>query len=169
MEYFVLNTEIGWIAILGSERGLVRVTLPQKSDREALSLLSEMANNVAVPAPNRFRDLAKRLKTYFSGHKSSFPDELDLSAGTPFQRDVWRTTRLIPYGETRSYSWLAEKIGNHRATRAIGQSLGRNPLPIIIPCHRVIGSDGKLGGYAGGIEIKRQLLSSETKTTSHQW
>ncbi len=167
MEYFTLNTDMGWIAILGSERGLAGVTLPQQSAQEALKLLGAMANH-ATPSPNRFRDIAKRLKAYFGGHKVLFPDELDLSLATPFQRKVWQTTRLIPYGETRSYSWLAKEIGKPKAVRAIGQALGRNPLPIIIPCHRVISSNSKLGGFSGGLEIKRQLLSLETTATSPQ-
>ncbi len=92
---------------------------------------------------------------------ASFPDELDLSTATPFQRQVWEKTRLIPYGETRSYSWVAEQIGKPGAARAVGQALGRNPLPIIIPCHRVVASDGKLCGFAGGLGMKRRLLSLE--------
>ncbi len=96
-----------------------------------------------------------------AGHKVAFPDALDLSAATSFQRQVWQITRLIPYGETRSYSWLAEQLGKAGAVRAVGQALGRNPLPIIIPCHRVVAKDGQLGGYTGGVEIKRYLLNLE--------
>jgi len=160
MEYSTFNTDMGWMAILGSERGLVSATLPQHSAQEALKLLGEMANNATL-SPDRFKELIKRLKAYLSGHRVSFPNELDLSSATPFQREVWQTTRLIPYGETRSYSWLAEKIGKPRAVRAIGQALAGNPLPIIIPCHRVISSNGKLGGYSGGLETKRRLLHLE--------
>jgi len=108
-----------------------------------------------------FEDLVARLRTYFSGHKVSFPDQLDLSGATPFQRQVWEKTRLIPFGETRSYSWVAEQIKQPGAVRAVGQALGRNPLPIIIPCHRVITADGKPGGYTGGLEMKRFLLRLE--------
>jgi methylated-DNA-[protein]-cysteine S-methyltransferase len=77
---------------------------------------------------------------------------------------VWEITRLIPYGETRSYAWVAEQIGQPRAVRAVGQALGKNPLPIIIPCHRVITSNGKLGGFGGGLEMKKRLLSLEAAT-----
>ena len=103
----------------------------------------------------------ERLRIYFGGHKATFPDELDLSRATPFQRKVWEVTALISYGETRSYAWVAEQMGKPRASRAVGQALGKNPLPIIIPCHRVLSSDGKLGGYSGGLEMKRHFLSLE--------
>lgn len=168
MEYATFNTDMGWIAIIGSERGLVSVTLPQHSAQEALKLLGKIANNVTLSS-DRFNSAVKLLKAYCSGHEVSFPDELDLSSATPFQRKVWQTARLIPYGETRSYSWLAEKIGKPKAVQAIGQALSRNPLPIIIPCHRVIGSNGNLGGYSGGLEMKWRLLQLETSTTLPQW
>jgi methylated-DNA-[protein]-cysteine S-methyltransferase len=164
MEYAVFNTNMGWVAILDSERGLVRVTLPQHLAQEAFKSLGEMANKATLSS-DRFKKLIKHLKAYFSGHKVSFPDELDLSSATPFQQEVWQITRLIPYGETRSYSWLAKKIGKPGAARAIGQALSRNPLPIIIPCHRVIGSNGKLGGFTGGLEIKKRLLHLEAAAT----
>ncbi len=167
MEYYIFSTGVGWIAILGSERGLVRVTLPRHSAQEAFKLLGEMAKSATL-SPERFSDIAKHLKAYFDGYKVLFPDELDLSGATPFQRVVWQMTRLIPYGETRSYGWLAKKIGKPGALRAVGQALGRNPLPIITPCHRVIGSDGKLGGFSDGVEMKRRLLHLEATATSHQ-
>jgi len=103
----------------------------------------------------------ERLRAYFSSHKATFLDELDLSGATPFQRQVWEATRLIPYGETRSYLWVAEQIKRPGAVRAVGQALGRNPLAVIVPCHRVVASDGKLGGFGGGVELKRHLLYVE--------
>ena len=163
----VFNTYMGWIAILGSSRGLVSVTLPRNSSQEALEGLGGLLNN-AILSPDRFKDLIKHLKAYFSGYEVSFPDELDLSTATPFQRKVWQITRLIPYGETRSYGWLAEKVGKPGAARAIGQAMARNPLPIIIPCHRVISGNGRLGGFSGGVEMKRRLLQLEAAATSHQ-
>jgi methylated-DNA-[protein]-cysteine S-methyltransferase len=104
----------------------------------------------------------ERFKTYFKGGKMAFPDQLDLSGATPFQRKVWEITRLIPYGETRSYTWVAEQVNKPRAARAVGQALARNPLPIIIPCHRVVTIEGKLGGFSGGVEIKKRLLNLES-------
>jgi methylated-DNA-[protein]-cysteine S-methyltransferase len=111
----------------------------------------------------------KRLASYFAGHKVDFPDRLDLSAAYDFQREVWEATRLIPYGETRSYSWVAAQIEKPKAVRAVGQALGRNPLPVIIPCHRVLASDGALGGFGGGLVMKRFLLNLEKSAASRRW
>ena len=121
--------------------------------------------NHAVPSPHQFQDLEARLRRYLGGRKVvSFNDELDLSGATTFQRRVWRVTGLIPYGETRSYAWVAEQVGKPKAVRAVGQALAQNPLPIIIPCHRVIRKNGKLGGFGGGIEMKKTLLKLEAST-----
>jgi methylated-DNA-[protein]-cysteine S-methyltransferase len=98
---------------------------------------------------------------YFSGRRQDFSDALDLTAATPFQRRVWLAARLIPYGETRSYCQLAASIGQPGTARAVGQALARNPLAIIVPCHRVLKADGRLGGFGGGAEMKRFLLSLE--------
>jgi methylated-DNA-[protein]-cysteine S-methyltransferase len=167
MEYTVFVADEGWVAILGSARGLVSVTLPRKSGQEALRSLGGVIENATL-SPSRFQDLARRLKDYLSGYEASFPDGLDLSSATPFQRAVWQAARLIPYGETRSYSWLAEKVDKPGAARAVGQALSKNRLPIIVPCHRVIDSDGSLGGFSGGLEVKKRLLHLEAAAISHQ-
>ena len=151
---------MGWIGILGSAKGLVRVTLPQSSTQEAHQLLGDKVN-YAVRDPDSFGDLITRFRVYFIGNEVNFADELDLTGATPFQRQVWEATRLIPYGETRSYMWVAEQIKKPKAARAVGQALSRNPLPVIVPCHRVLSIDGKLGGFSGGLETKRYLLSLE--------
>ena len=158
--YATFDTEMGCVGVLGSTKGLLRVTLPMRSSQEAQQQLGNRINQ-ATRSPHCFKDLIERLKAYFNGYRVIFPDELDLSEATAFQREVWNATRLIPYGETRSYSWVAELINKPRAKRAVGQALGRNPLPIIIPCHRVLTLDGKLGGFSGGLEIKRHLLQLE--------
>ena len=154
---------MGWIGISGSTKGLLSITLPQPSVHEVHLLLGDSVSR-AIWSPQLFDDLMERLKAYFSGHRITFPDKLDLSQGTHFQREVWEKTRLIPYGETRSYAWVAEQIKNPRAVRAVGQALGKNPIPIIVPCHRVVASGGKLGGFGGGLEMKKQLLSLEGST-----
>ena len=105
-----------------------------------------------------------RLKDYFNGNRVDFPDKLNLSGATPFQREVWQAARRIPYGETRSYAWVAGQMRKPEAARAVGQALGRNLLPVIIPCHRVIASNGGAGGFSGGLEMKRFLLNLEVKT-----
>ena len=172
LSYFISDTAWGWVGILGSARGLLRITLPQPSKQEARHRLGESLSH-ATWSPHLFNDLAQRLSMYFSDHSVVFPDELDLSTATPFQRQVWEKTRLIPYGETRSYTWVAEQIKKPSAVRAAGQALGKNPLPIIIPCHRVVGAGGSLGGYSGGLEIKRLLLRLEaaasTKVAREVW
>ena len=160
LRYLTFNTDMGWIGILATTKGLLGTTLPQRSAQEACQQLGDKIKQ-ATWSPKLFDDFVDRFKAYFSGHKVTFPDKLDLSGATAFQRDVWEITRLIPYGETRSYAWVAKQIKKPRAGRAVGQALGRNPLPIIIPCHRVLKDDGKLGGYSGGLEMKRYLLSLE--------
>jgi methylated-DNA-[protein]-cysteine S-methyltransferase len=160
LKYITFNTDMGWVGILASAKGLLDTTLPQRSAQEAHQLLGESINQ-ATWSPRLFDDLMERLKVYFSGGKAAFPDELDLSGATRFQREVWEATRLIPYGETRSYLWVAEQIKKPKAARAVGQALGRNPLAIIVPCHRVIASDGTLGGFGGGLEMKKHLLYLE--------
>jgi len=161
LSYTTFKTDMGWVGILGSIKGLLGITLPQPSAREAQQLLGR---NDAIWAPYLFEDLIERLRVYFGGYKVAFSDQLDLSGATTFRRQVWEITSLIPYGETRSYTWVAEQIGKPGAVRAVGQALGRNPLPIIIPCHRVLNSNGKLGGYSGGVGWKRYLLNLEEAT-----
>ena len=160
LNYVIFNTGAGWLGILGSPSGLLRTTLPQSSAQEAHQILGDSIDH-ATRAPHIFQDLIQRLQIYFDGHRATFPDKLDLSQATAFQRKVWEMTRLIPFGETRSYARVAEQIGKPGAARAVGQALGRNPLPVIIPCHRVLASDGGLGGFSGGIETKKHLLHLE--------
>ncbi|KUI26295.1 cysteine methyltransferase [Mycobacterium sp. IS-1742] len=113
-----------------------------------------------VPDPTAFCDAVEQLGAYFAGELTTFDLELDL-AGTAFQRRVWEALTTIPYGETRSYGEIARQIGAPGASRAVGLANGHNPIGIIVPCHRVIGSNGSLTGYGGGIERKRMLLGME--------
>jgi len=103
----------------------------------------------------------KELTEYFGKGRDPFSLKITFAKGTAFDQRVWLALREIPYGETRTYKWLAEKIGKPGGGRAVGQSLSRNPLPIILPCHRIIESDGSIGGYSAGIDIKRRLLDME--------
>ncbi|MEU0006743.1 methylated-DNA--[protein]-cysteine S-methyltransferase [Streptomyces sp. NPDC006314] len=113
--------------------------------------------------PSTFAAAEEQLSAYFAGELTEFTVELALS-GTPFQRNVWERLARIPYGETRTYGELAETLGNPQASRAVGLANGRNPIGIIIPCHRVVGADGSLTGYGGGLDRKRQLLDFERGT-----
>jgi len=108
-----------------------------------------------------FDEVTEQLNAYFEGELKEFTVELRL-IGTPFQRSVWDQLRQIPYGETRSYGELAEALGNTGASRAVGLANGKNPIGIIVPCHRVIGASGSLTGYGGGLDRKRRLLDLET-------
>jgi methylated-DNA-[protein]-cysteine S-methyltransferase len=107
-----------------------------------------------------FKSPLRQLKEYFAGRRQEF--ELDIAPrGTPFQKEVWQELRKIPYGKTASYQAIAERLGRPRACRAVGMANGRNPLPIIIPCHRIIGKDGSLTGFGGGLTVKQRLLDLE--------
>ncbi len=161
LSFLIFDTSAGWVGVLGSNRGVRSITFPQSSPQDARRQLGDGAD-LAIRDINPLGSLAARLRLYFDGHKVTFPDELDLSSGTPFQRQVWEATRLIPYRETRSYAWVAAQIGKPQAARAVGQALGKNPLIIIVPCHRVLRTGGALGGFGGGLEMKRYLLSLET-------
>ncbi len=158
--YCIFNTSAGWIGLAGSDKGLVRTTLPLPSEDLAAEGLSR-GGRLASCVPDRFAALAEKYRRYFAGEKVDFTDGLDLSRATPFEKTVWEATISIPYGETRSYGWVARQIGKPAAFRAVGGALGRNPLPIIVPCHRVVASDNTLRGFTGGLEIKRFLLRLE--------
>lgn len=160
LTYTVFQTDAGWMAVMASGQGLVRTTLPRPSEEEALKALGERTHQ-AIRSDEQFADLVARLQGYFCGENPSFPDRLDLAGGTPFQCAVWEGARRIPYGETRSYGELAEEIGRPRAARAVGQAMSRNPVAIVIPCHRVIASGGKLGGFGNRLDLKWVLLSLE--------
>ncbi len=108
--------------------------------------------------PESFR---RQLTDYFSGQQREFHQDIVFLHGSDFEQKVWLSLRAVPYGETRTYKWLAEKIGNPRAVRAVGRALSRNPVPIVLPCHRIIESDGSIGGYSSGVDMKRRLLDME--------
>lgn len=165
MRYLIFPTSLGWMGVSGTHTGLRHLVLPCASAKEVEQRLfrgNKLTGNGAENNKNpALLELARRLNLYFEGCKVSFPDEVDLAEATPFHREVWLAIRDIPYGQTMSYSELAAKLSKPQAVRAIGQALSRNPLPIILPCHRVIGRNGKLTGYAGGIELKKRLLEIE--------
>ncbi len=158
MKTAIFQTKAGWMGIRASEAGLTEIVLPKKTRR---SVEHELGAAAGTPDDGLI-DLVGRFRAYFNGEAVDFPDRLDLSAATPFQRSVWEAARQIPRGETRSYSWVAEQAGRPLAVRAAGGALGKNPLPVIVPCHRVIAMDGSLGGFSGGLTMKRRLLDIES-------
>jgi len=133
-----------------------------EADGDALTQITFHARGPAGARPPRgiLTETARQLDAYFAKRLQQFDLTLD-PRGTAFQVDVWRTLQKIPYGDTWSYADLARRIGRPDAVRAVGAANGRNPLPIVVPCHRVIGSDGKLVGFGGGLPIKRWLLDLE--------
>jgi methylated-DNA-[protein]-cysteine S-methyltransferase len=155
-------TPFGWCGLVGADAVLQRVYLPEP-DRD--SLLGRMA--AQFPGMSRektcFKYVARELQRYFNGEIPYFDCHLDFAAVTVFQKKVWQAARSIAYGQVRTYGWLARDIGNPRAMRAVGAALGSNPFPIIIPCHRVIRSDGGMGGFsaAEGVALKQKLLRLE--------
>jgi methylated-DNA-[protein]-cysteine S-methyltransferase len=158
--YKVFKTKRGWIGVLASKIGLRAVTLPQTTQGKALNSLGKQVKQATL-SPELFKDLEQRLQDYYSGKQAVFTDTLDFSDATAFQKQVWEATRLIHYGETRSYGWLSRQIGKPLAARAVGQALNKNPFLIVVPCHRVITSDGELGGFGGGLNMKKALLELE--------
>jgi len=162
--YTVFETAAGWIALLGSSAGLRRATLPQRSEALAYHLLGNSVE-ATVMEPRYFADLLDCYRAYFTGGNVDFTCQLDFNGATPFQQAVWRAARLIPRGQTRSYQWVADRAGRPGAARAAGQALAANPLPVIVPCHRVLASDGSLGGFSGGLKMKEFLLTLEAKAS----
>ena len=157
--YSYLDTPVGRLWVAATERGLYRVTLGP-SEGEFLTSLRRFGGE-----PERdeepFRELFNRLRDYFRGVPTSFSDlALDLR-GTEFQRAVWRAVAEIPYGRVSTYKEIAARVGRPRAYRAVGNAVGRNRLMIVVPCHRVVRADGRIGGFGGGVEVKRYLLRLE--------
>jgi len=158
--FAVFEDALGWALAVGEGDALIR--LAHLDDEDSARDLRRLDHPAALHAPGDplLTGLRRQLEEYLAGSRRAF--ELPLRpAGTDFQRRVWRGLCDIPYGETRSYLDLATAVGNRRAVRAVGQANGRNPIGVVIPCHRVIAADGGLGGYAGGLDRKRLLLNLE--------
>lgn len=166
--YDGMLSPIGEIWIAGSEQGLLKIDL-RMSEEHFLADLRKITPSKPIRDAMKFTNIEGRLEEYFRRNKVIFDIPLDLR-GTEFQRDVWRAIYKIPYGRLSSYGRIAEEIGRPRAVRAVGNAVGANPLPIVIPCHRIIRADGGLGGYGGGIDLKLYLLSIEgIIEMSHGW
>ncbi len=158
--YTVVGTKLGWVVVGGFGKGISRISLPESSLEAALAGLDDSIPG-AVEDASAFGDLPLRLQRYFDGEMVTFPDKLDLEGATTFEQVVWKATRFIPYGEVKSYAWVAHRIGKPRACRAVGGAMARNRFPIVVPCHRVVASDGSLGGFGGGLGLKKRLLDME--------
>jgi len=159
--YRSLDTAVGSLLLAATPAGLVSVTFDGRDPAATLERLSTALSPRVLEAPARLDDAARRLEALIDGRARAFDGPLDLALARGFGRDVVERLREIPYGETRSYAQVAAAAGSPRAVRAVGTACRRNPLPIAIPCHRVVRSDGALGQYAGGVEAKRLLLDVE--------
>ena len=159
--YCLRQCPVGWLALLGSEKGLRRVSL-QPEPGDALDGLGEFAQN-AEENSAVFADALAAFDAYFAGDMAALEGvKVELTDTSPFFAAAREACRSIPPGETRSYQWLAEAAGSPKASRAAGQAMARNPLPLVIPCHRVVGSGGGLHGYGGGgLGVKARLLEME--------
>ncbi|MCY3963662.1 MAG: methylated-DNA--[protein]-cysteine S-methyltransferase [Acidobacteria bacterium] len=156
--YHDFHTPIGNLRLVGDEAAINRIELPNEAAK-APDVAWEAADG-ALPAA--LAEAKHQLEEYFAGERREF--ELPLaSQGTDFQHRVWDELRRIPFGETISYGELAARIGKPTASRAVGAANGRNPLPVVVPCHRVIGSDGRLTGFGGGLPTKQALLDLERR------
>jgi methylated-DNA-[protein]-cysteine S-methyltransferase len=157
MNYFFkeMDSPVGLLRLVGSVRGLAAVLWEDDDPNRVRVKDYVLDDNHPV-----LLDAEKQLKEYFAGTRKEFALKLD-PLGTDFQQEVWKALAAIPYGETRTYSDIARGIGKLKAVRAVGAANGRNPISIIVPCHRVIGASGELTGFAGGLEAKACLLSLE--------
>ncbi|HXT13741.1 MAG TPA: methylated-DNA--[protein]-cysteine S-methyltransferase [Candidatus Angelobacter sp.] len=153
--YKIAPTPIGKLKLVASDKGLAALLWEHdKPSRVRLGPLTENKNHPVLLQAER------ELAEYLSGKRRAFSVKLD-AAGTPFQNKVWHALEKIPFGETRSYSQIAKEIGKPAAVRAVGAAIGRNPLCVMVPCHRVIGASGALTGFAGGLDMKVRLLTLE--------
>ncbi|MDQ1316633.1 MAG: methylated-DNA-[protein]-cysteine S-methyltransferase [Candidatus Poribacteria bacterium] len=167
LKFTMFETEMGWMGIAGTKKGICRAILPMPDEASAFSAITEQkeSNFESLKSEQNgwFSDVKDMLIGYFKGQNVDFSFPLDLDDYTKFQKDVWEATESIPYGELRTYGWVASQIGKPKSARAVGNALGANPIPIIIPCHRVVGSDGSLHGFSGGLHWKQRLIDLEKK------
>jgi len=179
----VFHTPLGWMGLAASAKGVRAIVLAKPSrhaveralarrpdstfDVRRSSRATESKKASSFPEPRTpnpepiLRDAQRQVMRYLAGKSRTLDFPIDLSDGTPFQRRVWQTALRIPYGRARSYQWIASKIGGRRYSRAVGNALGANPVPLIVPCHRVVAHDASLGGFSCGLTVKRKLLDLE--------
>lgn len=166
MYYTIYSYPKGELLLVGGPRGLslVHFLKNQNDIAKTLALIKEMSTPIERD-DNKFHKERKLLDRYFSGKKEDFNElPLHFLSGTPYQKRIWIETRKIPHGHTVFYKTIAHKF-NHKGYRSVGQALGKNPVAIIVPCHRVVGSDGGLTGFGGGLEIKEYLINLEKRKT----
>ena len=163
--YTTFNSPLGRTGVAATPYGICRVVLSIKKESEFIKTLKTIYHS---PKKQRCQltEIEKEFHLYFSGKLKKFTFKVDLRQGTSFQQRVWEQLKAIPFGETRSYQWLATEICQPKACRAVGNANGKNPTPLIIPCHRVIKKNGDLGGFTGGTHLKKYLLELENKSNA---
>lgn len=159
--YRTLDTPLGPLLLAATAQGLVRVAFEREDFDAVLAALASRVSPRVLEAPRRLDEAAVELEEYFTGTRRRFDLPLDRALSTGFREKVQRALPRIDYGSTRSYKEIAELVGSPRAVRAVGTACATNPLPIVVPCHRVLRTDGALGGYVGGLDAKTALLTLE--------
>lgn len=159
--YTTIDTPVGSLLLAATDEGLVRVAYERQGHDTALKMLAAKLSPRILHAPKRLDAAAIQIDEYFAGRRTAFDLPLDFSLSSGFRQLVQRHLSDIAYGHTETYRQVAETVGNPRAVRAVGSACATNPLPIVVPCHRVLRTDGTVGGYAGGADAKNTLLSLE--------
>ena len=159
--YGIVDSPLGplWIAV--GPKGVLAIHYGAEPDAPELARIVRRYGPGVLPDARKADPVARQLDQYWSGKRTSFDVAVDLSPLTDFQRRILGATARVPFGEVSTYAKVAAKAGSEKASRAAGQALGSNPIPIVVPCHRILASDGSLGGYAGGLDAKRRLLGLE--------
>lgn len=159
--YAQVDSPLGPLTVAATTRGLIRIAYPDRPVDEVLARLAEVVSPRVLEAPARLDPIRRELEEYFEGRRRRFETPIDWALTRGFFRSVLQATARIPYGELLTYAQVAQRAGNVKAVRAAGNGLGSNPIPVVVPCHRVVRTGGGLGGYTGGIERKQFLLSLE--------
>ncbi len=168
IHYSCLTSPFGPVFVAKTARGTCFINLSKISEAGFQSLLRKKFQKEPIRDDDRLQSVLNEIHDYFNGNQVNFKSSLDLRIGTVFQRKVWDKISKIPHGKLRTYKWIASEIGNINAVRAVGNAVGKNPVPPIIPCHRVIRTDGKLGGFSSGISLKKWLLKLEKSSLPDQ-
>lgn len=166
LAYQIVSSPVGELMLVATPRGLVRVAFASEGFDDVLGTLARKLSPRILEAPHRLETAARGLDEYFAGKRQHFDVELDFALSSGFRASVQRYLSSIAYGQTESYRQVAVRVGNPNAVRAVGSACATNPLPIVVPCHRVLRSDGSLGGYLGGLDAKRTLLNLESARRS---
>jgi methylated-DNA-[protein]-cysteine S-methyltransferase len=160
--FILFRTKLGWMGLVGGENGVQRIYLPEPTPEDLRRRIRKEFPESREGAPS-LEQAKEEILEYLEGRRTRFGMDLDLSSATPFQRKVYQVMLAIPFGRVHTYRWLAERIGNPKGLRAVGNANGRNRWPLVVPCHRIVGSDGRLTGFSapGGLDLKAELLRLE--------